>query len=56
PYIGVIYNPYRDEVFYAQKGQGCYVNGRRVTVSDRDFAHSHLCSAMCLYNKGLAKP
>jgi len=56
PYIGVVYNPYRDEVFYAEKGKGAYVNGKRVHVSDRDFTHSHLCSAMCLYNKGLAKP
>lgn len=56
PDIGVIYNPYRDELFYAQIGQGAFLNGKRIHVSDRDFAHSHLCSAMSLYDKRFAKP
>ena len=48
---GVIYNPFRNEMFYGAKGQGAYVNGHRMRVSDRDFAHSHLCSAMSIYDK-----
>ena len=55
-YGGVIYNPYRDEMFYALKGQGAYLNGERIHVSDRDFTHSHLCSAMSLYKKEYAAP
>lgn len=56
PYIGVIYQPYRGEMYWAQSGKGAYLNGRRIHVSDRDFRHSHLCSAMSLYNKDYARP
>lgn len=56
PYIGVIYQPYRDEMFWAEVGKGAYLNGERIHVSDRDFRHSHLCSAMSLYDKDYAKP
>ena len=55
PYIGVIYFPYRDEMFWAEKGKGAFLNGQPIHVSDRDFAHSHLCSAMSLYDKSLSK-
>lgn len=54
--LGVVYNPYMDEVFYAELGKGAYLNGKSIHVSNRDFAHSHLCSAMSLYDKTLAKP
>lgn len=56
PYIGVVYQPYRNEMFWAEKGKGAYLNDKRIHVSDRDFRHSHLCSAMSLYNKDYAKP
>lgn len=56
PYMGVIYFPYRDEMYYAQQGKGAFVNGEPIHVSDRDYAHSHLCSAMSLYDKKYAKP
>src|SRR3984885_12091589 len=32
---GVIYDPLRDEMFWAEKGIGAYVNGRRLRVSAR---------------------
>lgn len=56
PYIGVIYQPYRDEMYWAEIGKGAFMNGQKILVSDRDFRHSHLCSAMSLYNKDYAKP
>ncbi len=56
PYLGVVYHPERDEMFYAEKGKGTYKNGEKITVSNNDFAHSHLCSAMSLYDKRWAKP
>ena len=56
PYIGVVYQPYRDEMYCAEVGKGAFMNGRRIHVSDRDFKHSHLCSAMSLYNKDYAAP
>lgn len=31
--LGMIYNPYSEELFYAQKGMGSYCNGQRIAVS-----------------------
>lgn len=56
PYLGVVYQPYRDEMFTGKTGEGAFLNGKRIHVSDRDFAHSHLCSAMSLYDKWFAPP
>ena len=54
PFLGVVCNPYREETFYAVTGGGAWLNGKPIRVSENDFAHSHLCSAMSLYNKALA--
>lgn len=35
PYIGVCYNPYIDEMFIAQKGQGAYLNMKPIKVSNK---------------------
>lgn len=32
---GVVYNPYTNEIFSAEKGGGAYLNGKKITVSDR---------------------
>lgn len=32
---GVVYNPYTSEIFSAEKGRGAYLNGEKITVSDR---------------------
>ena len=56
PYMGVIYQPYRDEMYYAERGKGAYMNGKQIHVSENDFKHSHLCAAASLYNKDLAQP
>jgi myo-inositol-1(or 4)-monophosphatase len=38
---GIVYDPLKDELFYAQKGRGAYVNDRRLRVSAReDFTDS----------------
>lgn len=34
-FAGVVYNPAVDEMFWAEKGQGAYLNGRRLRVSSR---------------------
>jgi myo-inositol-1(or 4)-monophosphatase len=40
-FAGVIYNPVTDEMFAAEKGQGAFLNGRRLRVSARrDLAQS----------------
>ena len=56
PYAGVVYNPYKDELFSGAVGHGAFLNGRKIKVSSRDFAHGHLCSAMSLYKKEYAPP
>ncbi len=35
PFAGVIYNPVSDELFWAEKGQGAWMNDRRLRVSAR---------------------
>ena len=35
PIIGIVYNPYSDELFYAEKGKGAYLNNKPIHVSDR---------------------
>ncbi|TCS63134.1 inositol monophosphatase family protein [Varunaivibrio sulfuroxidans] len=35
PHAGVVYNPISDEMFWAEKGQGAFLNGRRLRVSAR---------------------
>lgn len=32
--MGAAYDPFRDELFYAEKGEGAYLNGRKINVSD----------------------
>lgn len=56
PYLGVIYDPYKDEMFYAQCGKGAFLNGKPIHISDRDFKHATICTAASLYDKDLAKP
>lgn len=34
PVLGAIYNPLLDELFYAEKGKGAMLNGKKITVSD----------------------
>jgi myo-inositol-1(or 4)-monophosphatase len=43
--LGVVYDPMRDEVFTAERGQGAALNGRRIRVSSApDLASSLLCT------------
>ena len=35
PIFGAVYNPYSDEYFSAVKGEGAYLNGERISVSER---------------------
>ena len=34
--MGVVYDPYREDVYYAQKGKGSFLNGRPVHVSEAE--------------------
>ncbi|MGY9003754.1 MAG: inositol monophosphatase family protein, partial [Rhodospirillales bacterium] len=35
PFAGVIYQPIHDELYWAEKGSGAFLNGRRLRVSGR---------------------
>ena len=49
--LGVVYNPFTEDLFSAVKGQGAYLNGTRLRVSDRDLAHSLFFTAFSVYEK-----
>ncbi len=53
--LGVVYNPDLDDMFWAVKGKGSYLNGKRLSVSKKDFEHSVICTALCLYRKNYAE-
>lgn len=52
--LGVVYQPYSGELFCAIKGCGACLNGERIRVSDRDFAHSLFFTAFSVYQKKYA--
>ena len=49
--LGAIYDPLRDELFYAAKGEGATLNGRRLVVSDTDRLISSLLSTGFPYQR-----
>lgn len=49
--FGLIYDPYRDELFYASEGEGAYCNGRRIFVSDRDMQTAVVAFGTTPYKK-----
>lgn len=51
PVLGVVYNPYTDEMFHAESGKGAYLNGNRIRVSDRAFENSLICLSWGAYDK-----
>ena len=51
PFLGVVYNPFTQELYYAQAGRGAYKNGKRIFVSSRDFAHGLYYTALSTYRK-----
>lgn len=52
--MGLVYIPRSNELFYAEKGKGAYLNGKRINVSNRPFANSILCTALPVYHKEYA--
>lgn len=56
PYIGVVYNPFTDTLWKAERGMGAFRNGEMIHVSDRAMADGIMCTAWCTYEKRLAPP
>lgn len=55
PVLGVVYSPWREELYTAEKGKGAFLNGKPIHVSDRAFEQGLLFTAMAIYRKDLAK-
>ena len=51
---GVVYNPYTQEVFSAQRGVGVWRNGKPIHVSDRPLREGLVCFGTAPYNVELA--
>jgi myo-inositol-1(or 4)-monophosphatase len=40
PLIGVIYNPYSSEIYYAERGVGCFINQKRLQLQDSELSNN----------------
>jgi myo-inositol-1(or 4)-monophosphatase len=48
--IGMVYNPYLDELFYAEKGKGAYLNGKRLQMRNTPLKEGVIGFGTCPYN------
>lgn len=55
PVIGVIYQPYVDEMFYAEKCKGAYLNGTPIHVSDMPYGDALVAFGSSPYDPALAR-
>lgn len=52
---GIIYNPVSKDLYHAEKDSGSYLNGKKITVSDKSFKDSIFCTGFVIYKKEYAK-
>ncbi len=52
--LGVVMDPDLDNIYYAEKGKGAFLNGEPISVSDCDMAHSLVLFGTCPYEHELA--
>ncbi len=55
PVMGVIYNPYADEMFYGEAGKGAFLNGRPLRVSDTRFENAMVSFGTSPYDADLVR-
>lgn len=55
-YAGVVYNPYLDEVFAAQRGKGAFLNGAPISCGSRGLAQGTAGFGTSPYHPDLAEP
>lgn len=53
--MAVVYLPWTDELFCAEKGRGALLNGSLIHVSDRPFQNAIMCTALSVYHKEYAQ-
>ena len=54
-YMGVVYNPYLDEVFTAVRGQGAFLNGKPIHVSEQPLENGVVIFGTAPYYEELAQ-
>lgn len=52
-YMAAVYNPYLDEMFTAVKGEGAYLNGKRIHVSEEPLSNGIVLFGSAPYYKEL---
>ena len=55
PVVGVVYQPYSKELFYAEKGKGAWLNDSPIHVAANDFAHALTGFGTSPYNMELSQ-
>ncbi len=55
PFIGIVYNPILDEMYEAQIGQGAYLNGKQIKVSNESDFQKALMATGFPYSNGTNK-
>lgn len=55
PVMGVVYNPYMQETFYAQRGKGAFLNGEKIHTSDRTLEQGLILFGTAPYSEDLSK-
>lgn len=53
---GVVYDPYKDELFSAQRGVGAFLNGRPIHVSDKPLDQGIFIMGTAIYNREFLQP
>ena len=51
PILGIVYSPWRGELYTAEKGKGAFCNGKPIHVSGRPFEQGLLFTALSTYHK-----
>ena len=51
----MVYDPFADELFSAQKGGGAFCNGLPIRVSERDMAHAVFLCGSTIYDRSLTE-
>lgn len=54
PVMGVVYNPYMQETFYAQRGKGAFLNGEPIHTSDRTLEQGLILFGTAPYREELS--
>lgn len=48
--LGVVYNPFREEMYWAEKGKGAFLNGRLLQIAERGLKEGLVCFGTSPYN------